>query len=519
MFAVVAGLFLLRLKLPRFRLPIVGRLALVALSLFSLYSFGLRSPWAGSMIYRAGVNEIPWNQQENYGNNGTALAFTMNVKNSIVPKPDNYGESTIAGLASQITGTKAEAKAAAAPADPFGGKKPNVIFIMNEAFWDPTLLPGVTYSEDPVPTIHQLQKESTSGYLLSPQFGGGTSNVEFEVLTGNSMSFLPAGSVPYEQYVNKPTPSLASYFDSQGYKSMGIHSYDGWFWNRNNVYKQLGFETFKSKEHFDNPEYAGPFISDAEVSRNIIKEVDSTDRSMFIYAVTMQNHGGYDGDRYPGGNPIKAQGSLTPDAKQILENYTHGARDADQSLKMLIDHFQQSDEPTVIVFYGDHLPMLGMDYDVYKQGGFIPTSNTEQWTDEENRKMHSVPFVVWSNVNLPTKQYPALSDAFLGANMLDLMGMEAPAPFRYNLEFSKQFPGLLRNLVIDGQGNLHKNVPETLQAQVDQYRDLQYDNLFGKRYLAKFLDQDYLNKDSLPNYNAEFGGASPPASPKGKGAS
>ena len=139
------------------------------------------------------------------------------------------------------------------------GKKPNVIFVMSEAFWDPTLLTNVTFSEDPVPTIHRLQKESSTGYLLSPQFGGGTSNVEFEVLTGNSMSFLPGGSIPYQQYISKPIPSLASYFADQGYKSMGIHSYEGWFWDRNKVYKELGFESFKSSEHFVNPGNEGLF--------------------------------------------------------------------------------------------------------------------------------------------------------------------------------------------------------------------------------------------------------------------
>ncbi|WP_282939205.1 LTA synthase family protein [Paenibacillus sp. RC67] len=486
---------------PRLKMRNGSRIVLGLLSLFALYSFGVRTHWASQMLDKMGVNEIVWNQQENYSNNGMALAFTMNVKNAIVPKPEGYGEPAMAALAQNLADqSQVKTASAKATADPFNGKQPNVIFIMNEAFWDPTLLPNVTYSEDPVPTIHKLQQESTSGYLLSPQFGGGTSNVEYEVLTGQSMSFLPDGSVPYQQYISKPVPSLASYFESKGYKSMGIHSYEGWFWNRENVYKQLGFESFMSKDQFQNPEYKGLFISDDEVSRNIIKQVDETDKPMFIYAVTMQNHGPYDDNRY-GETAIKADGNLTDSARSILETYTQGAHDADQSLQMLIDHFQQSDEPTVIVFYGDHLPMLGMDYDVYKQGGMVGSSS---WTLEENKKMHSVPFVMWSNVDLPKEQVPTISDSFLGTYVLDKLGMEKPATLALNESLLHQTPGLLRNLVVDASGGLHQTVPEQAQATVNEYRDFQYDQLFGKQYLAKYIDQDYLTKEALPNYNEEF---------------
>lgn len=485
---------------PRLSLRKSSRIALGLLSLFALYSFGVRASWAGHWLDRMGVSEIVWNQQENYANNGMALAFTMNVKNAIVEKPEGYGEPAMAELAQNLADQSEVQTASAKGKDPFNGKQPNVIFIMNEAFWDPTLLPNVKFSEDPIPTVRKLQKESTSGYLLSPQFGGGTSNVEFEVLTGQSMSFLPDGSIPYQQYINKPVPSLASYFETQGYKSMGIHSYEGWFWNRENVYKQLGFQSFMSKDQFENPEYKGSFISDDEVSRQIAKQVDDTEQPMFIYAVTMQNHGPYDDNRY-GGSSISAEGNLTADARNSLETYTQGVHDADQSLQMLIDHFEQSDEPTVIVFYGDHLPMLGLGYDVYKQGGMIGSG---QWSLEETKQMHSVPFVMWSNVKLPKEQVPSISDSFLGTYVLNRLGMEKPASLAINDTLLQQTPGLLRDLVVDANGGLYRSVPEPYKASVDQYSDLQYDQLFGKQYLAKYIDQEYLTKEALPDYNQEF---------------
>jgi len=502
--AIIVVVFLLRWVLPRWKMPIVMRVAMGLFALYALYAFSVKTPMAGKVLDRAGVNEIVWNQQENYTNNGLALAFTLNVKNSIVQKPANYNDHAIATVAANLQQSNQQ-QAKLANNGLINGKKPNVIFIMSEAFWDPTLLSNVTFSEDPLPTIHQLQKESTSGYLLSPQFGGGTSNVEFEVLTGDSMSFLPGGSIPYQQYVNKPVPSLASYFADQGYKSMGIHSYEGWFWDRNTVYKQLGFESFKSSEHFENPEVKGYFISDAEVSRNIIKEVDNTDNPMFIYTVTMQNHGPYDDPRY-GKNNFEATGPLSEQAKSILETYTQGAHDADQSLKMLIDHYQNSDEPTMIVFYGDHLPMLGLDYQVYKEAGFIHSSNPNEWTLDEVKKMHSIPLVTWSNFDMPKQQIPLLSDSFLGAHVLDMLHMEKPANFALNAQLANQVPGLLSNLVVDSNQELYAQVPDASKTLVDDYRNVQYDMLFGKQYMAEYLDHDYLTKTAQASYNAEFGG-------------
>ncbi|KRE49956.1 sulfatase-like hydrolase/transferase [Paenibacillus sp. Soil724D2] len=501
----VIFVFLLKWILPRVSFSIISRIGLGLFALYALYAFAIKTPLAGKILDHLGVNEIVWNQKENYANNGLALAFTLNVKNSIVQKPETYSDQSIATVAANLqeVGMQKAGMKKSVDTNSLNGKKPNVIFIMSEAFWDPTLLTNVKFSEDPVPTIHRLQKESTSGYLLSPQFGGGTSNVEFEVLTGNSMSFLPGGSIPYQQYITKPVPSLASYFADQGYKSMGIHSYEGWFWNRNSVYKELGFQSFKSSEHFVNPEMKGYFISDAEVSRSIINEVDKTEDPMFMYTVTMENHGPYDEPRY-GENQFKAQGDLTPEAKSILETYAQGAHDADQSLQMLIDHFKESDEPTMIVFYGDHLPMLGLDYQVYKEAGFIQSSNANDWSLEEVKKMHSIPLVTWSNFDMPKQDIPLLSDSFLGAHVLDMLHMEKPANFKLNAELAAQVPGLLSNLVVDENQELHAEVPESSKVLLNDYRNVQYDLLFGKQYLAEHIDHDYLTKTIQDSYNAEF---------------
>ncbi|MBP1992416.1 LTA synthase family protein [Paenibacillus eucommiae] len=501
---IVICIFLLRLIVPRLSMHWIMRVTLGLLSIFILYSVALKTPWAAKLVSKMDVNEVVWNQRQSYSSNGLAIAFTLNVKNSIVPKPSGYEKEAIEATAKAITETaQSKSSDAVSMSSKISTKQPNVIFIMNEAFWDPTLLPNVTFSEDPIPTVHRLQKEHSSGYMLSPQFGGGTSNVEFEVLTGFSTSFLPGGSIAYQQYINKPTPTLASLFEGRGYKSMGIHPYEGWFWSRNTVYKEFGFESFKSKDYFVEPEIKGTFISDDEVSRSIIKEIDETENPMFIYAVTMQNHGPYADNRY-GSNPIKATGNLTPDAKNILETYTQGAHDADKALQLLIDHYEQSDEPTMIVFYGDHLPMLGLGYEVYEQGGFISTNNPEEWSLEELKKMRSIPLVTWSNFSLPKDDLPIISSSFLGGYVLDALQIEKPGQFAVNNELYKKLPGMINGLSIDANLQLHKTVPEELESEVEAYRNVQYDLLFGKQYLAEFMNPDFLNTESIPTFNFQF---------------
>lgn len=508
---VLAVLVALHVRLRKWlRVSWVSRTMLGVLSLIVMVSFGLQVSWAKERVIRAGVDETIWNQQVNYDSNGLLLAFTLNVQHTIVEEPEGYGEAAMDQLAGEIAAQRNEAVAAFNPLDDDAevaaeeSKKPNVIFIMSEAFWDPTLLTNVSFSADPLPTIHQLQKEHPSGFMLSPQFGGGTSNVEFEVLTGFSMSLLPAGSVPYLQYVERPIPSLASYFEDQGYRSLAIHSYEGWFWNRESVYRQLGFEGFKSMDGFVDPQYKGPYIADDEVADSIIQEVDQTEEPVFIYAVTMQNHAPYsDPDRYgEGGNTFKVSGDLTQEAKDMLETYTQGAYDADQSLRKLIEHYQESDEPTYIIFFGDHLPTLGLEYDLYRQAGFVESGKPDEWSLEEYKRLRSTPFVTWSNFPIQEEQVDLISSSFLGSYVMNALSMEPKGQFAFNAQFYKTTPGLVRNLVVDSSNRLAHTISEEYQSQLDQYSLLQYDILLGDQYSARKLDTDFLLKDVLPAYNS-----------------
>lgn len=399
-------------------------------------------------------------QKMNYDENGMMLGFILNTEYLKVPEPVNYQEGGI----KQII----EANKATYPADP--AFTPNVIFVMSEAFWDPTLMKNMSFSEDPMPFFHSLQKSQTSGTMLSPVYGGGTANTEFEALTGFSTQFLPDGAIPYSQYVNKPIEALPTILQRQGYATSAIHPYDNWFYNRNNVYKNLGFDKFISKESFDSPEYKGQYIRDTELSKKILAEVKETDKPDFIYATSMQNHGPYSTTPNPE-NKIKVSGSnLSPASQAIMDNYTNSVSDVDQSLKQLIEGLEQSHEPTEVIFYGDHLPMLGDDYSVYKEAGFIKGDDSYQ--DYEN--LHSVPFVTWNNFST-AKQNLNMSANFLGTYALQL-AQKSGSPMTDFLS------NLMKNgsdIVINQDYLSQEKITPT---EVTQYKQLQYDLLFGKEF-------------------------------------
>lgn len=314
-------------------------------------------------------------------------------------------------------------------------KPPNIIVVLSEAFWDITQMKNLKFSRDPIPFFHSLQEEYTHGTLLSPMFGGGTANVELEVLTGLSMRFFPEGSIPYEQYIKQPTDSLASLLHAQGYNTTAISPFYNWFFNSSEVYKDLGFSRFISLEYFNPDEYVGPYIGDHAVAKRIIEESGKSPGPDFIFANTMENHYHY----FPGKfkrNTIDITGDAPADAIGIAETYAQGAQGADRMLQELVTYFNRLHEPTVLVWFGDHLPSLEKYY-VYEQTKYISGEDDPGFLE----KMHNTPVLVWSNY-LPreNKEELHMSPSFLGPYVLQLTGRKGSDYTDYLYRLSQKMP-------------------------------------------------------------------------------
>lgn len=458
----ILGSFLMVHRIPHFngKFRIIPRGAFVLLTVLIIAVIYTDKPYP--IKQKLGINMIIWDQASNYLENGFMLSSVVNMKLIFIDAPPDYNEETIRQLVDRVENNTE-----------LNSVDPNIIVILWEAFWDPTIMEDVSFNEDPIPFFHSLQEDYTHGWMRTPSFGGGTANVEYEVLTGNTMRFHAQGSLPFIQYVNGPVDSLASILTRQGYTSTAINTYHNWFFNASNVYKNFGFSRFVSSEFF-NPVFNGPFLADDELANVIINETEETSGPSFVFAKTMENHYPFDPWKF-GSNDFKVEGAnLSDEAKGYLETLAQGIHSGDNMLRKLVEHYTDSGEPTLILIFGDHLPVLGDDYMAFREGNFITDNDPQMWD-----KIYSTPFLIWNNYLTDYEnELPKLNASFLPAYLLNMAGKEGNyyTDFLYSFyQKSPQLPGA---------------ESEAFQEEMRAYELLQYDIMFGERYgYAGYKDQ------------------------------
>ncbi len=415
------------------------------------------------------LNIIPmmWDQQENYRHNGFLMAFAFNIPMANVAAPEGYGDNSIADLTSKSASFAANK-----------GDYPDVIMLMSESLWDPTRLENVELSADPMPTIRAKQ----SGNVFSPEFGGMTANVEFEALTGFSNAFLPYGSIPYQQYIRRPVPSLASFFRGEGYSAIAMHPFQEWFWNRKQVYKNFGFEEFRSEETLPAMEKRGNFASDDALMNEIMATADTAKNPLFLFAVTLQGHGPYEAARYAE-NTIDVTGGLTASASQALATYSQGIVEADDALLKLMRWAKKRDRETIIVLFGDHLPPLGQ---TFVESGYIPGMVASRRAPlDVMKKEHETPLVVWSSKKGVRKNIGTISPALLPYHVLKTAGFSDPFYTGTLGDVQQEFSVIDRHMLVTKDGKAMPDwsiAPNAVPDVVRDYRLLQFDMMFGAQY-------------------------------------
>ncbi|WP_274630566.1 LTA synthase family protein [Arvimicrobium flavum] len=451
--------------------------ALPALAFFvSIMDYATFS-WARDRLQ---IFPIMWDQKENYAHNGFALAFALNVPMAKVSAPSGYSQAAIAAAPQPAT-------AASVPLD-----RPDIIVVMSESFWDPSRLPGTMITPDPIANARRLQ----SGHVFSPEFGGMTANVEFEALTGFSNAFLPYGSIPYQQYVRDSLPSMATFLKSQGYDTLAIHPFEGWFWNRKPVYKAFGFTDFLSSETLPPMAKRGQLVSDAALTDEIIREAEAKTDPFFIFAVSLQSHGPYEPNRYAAAtHTVSTIGG--PWARGSILTYAEGASDADKGLEQLIEWASNRDRPTVIAFFGDHLPPLGP---AYVDTGFLKNPVPDRKESAEKMALHrETPLVVWSN-RAGSAETGSISPAFLPLEIFKAAGIQHPYYTDFLGKVREQYRVVERSMLI---GADDAATPEWSRAKsvapiIRDFRFLQFDIMFGKRHGAPTYFPETLPADQRP---------------------
>lgn len=458
-----AAAMVLAVVAPGMRIKGRERLLHAALGLFLLSSVYLNRPIPFEDIFH--VTLFHYEEEASYSRNGF-LASTLDNLHFISPvRPKESGKEEIRQFVRSLPAPSTASEPAGAKPQAATREHPNVVVLLSESFWDPTLLPEVRFSEDPIPFFRSTMAGTTSGWMLSPQFSGTTANVEFEVLTGNSVRFLPKDSIAYISYMNRPVDSLASIYTRQGYTATAINPYFNWFFNSRNVYRNMGFSRFISCEFFE-PRFHGPNFEDSQVMEKIIEAVDHTAGPDFVFANTMENHGSYENKFYS--NPISVSGPLSTKSKNILENYATGEQAFDRAFQKLVEHYRTSGEPTVILAFGDHLPGLGSDYLAYREGGYIGKGDTDA---ERMEKLHYTPFVIWDNMNLQPRESLRMNASFLGPYLLHYAGSPGTYYTDYLYALSRQQP------IFPIRPYAHAYPAD--DNKLADYKRLQYDIMFG----------------------------------------
>ena len=459
-------------KVPRIKLPIrLGSAVLCGLAL-CLFVNTLQQetfqnkhylyPFLFTPAYRTKVN-------------GMAVTFAMDLAYVAVDKPEGYSAEEAQKTLEQYGNTdnvfaddEENTNDSKNRGEDANNKDlPNIIVIMDEAFSDLSVVGDLDTNEDYMPFMHKMQQgadHTITGYAQVSVCGGNTANSEFEFLTGNTMSFLPSGSIPYQQYITKDTPSLASYLASLGYETYAQHPYYASGWNREKVYPLLGFEHLNFIDDYANKTYVRKYVSDDADMQHIIDTYENKEdgKPAFIFNVTMQNHGGYT-DAF---SDLSEDVHATNYNSEVLDRYLSLIRLTDQSLEKLVDYFSNVDEKTVIVFFGDHQPSDTVAAQV-QDSMLLPG---ESVPDEQLRKRYQVPYLVWANYDIDGATQQNTSLNYLSAEVLKAAGVPTDAYQNFLLDLQKSYP------VMSAAGRT--DASDADENMLSTYKKLQYYNLF-----------------------------------------
>ena len=392
--------------------------------------------------------------------NGFLLNFTVALRYSSVEKPADYSHDKVLELMEQYP---------ALEGDP--DRQPvNLIVIMNESFADFTLFDSFESSEDPTPFLHSLEENTVKGWMYAPVTGGGTATVEFEYLTGFSSLFQPPHTVAYQLYVEEGMPSLAAVAGSQGYETTAFHPYKSSGWNRVLAYDYLDFDRQMYEEDVVDPYYIRHYVSDRSDYEMIFRTTREQEGDTFFFNVTMQNHSGY----AQGWNNLERTIDL-PDrlarTDSSARQYFALARESDDALRELIGYYSQQDEPTMIVFFGDHQPPLTNSF--YEE---LYGKKLSERTTEEVLRQYAVPFFIWTNYDIQEEQDVVISPNYLGVLTARLAGLPMTGFMNFLSQLYEELPSVtpVGFITGDGQYLARSELNEEQRRLLDIYETLNY---------------------------------------------
>ena len=484
---------------------------------FSVLLYGILTP--------AFKLSVPmWDPIISFERQGFLLSTVLSLETLFPQKPAGYETETARQLLERLEeeaaagadtgtaadiGTTAEAKAGEKPGSEtelLGRNETvvpeNVICIMNESFADLRIFNGLVSgnsfeTDGPFLSYYDsLSENAQKGWLYVPVFGAMTANSEYEFLTGNSCAFVPQGSIPYQFYTKPGNGSLARAFGEAGYRTAAMHPYPGYNWNRTEAYENLGFDEFLDQDYYeasgflDEEETGGSadsrmprgYLSDVADYEALIRQVEEKEpgEKLFLFNVTMQNHGGYEVADFPADVHVTAvNGGDCLGEYPKADQYLTLMKRSDEALKMLLDYFSACSQPTLIVLFGDHEPSV--------ETSFYEALYGTRWSQvpgEQKRYSFVTPYLIWSNYERDTGDLGDMSAFMLGGQVLRAAGMEAGG-FGYAVERLRGEYPMVHSMGLLTRDGQFLDVLETgtldLSQTVKEYHMLQYYRMFEEK--------------------------------------
>ena len=371
-----------------------------------------------------------------YEDYGFPYCFSASLFNTGINEPSGYSEETMAEISNNGTITESSSGRSE-------DEMPNIIVVQLESFFDPTEVEWLKFSEDPIPNLRKLFSEYSTGYFKVPSVGAGTANTEFEVLTGMSMRFFGPGEYPYKTYAKtKVLESAATALSGFGYGTEALHNNGGNFYSRAQVFNNMGFDHYTSKE-FMNILQTTPkgWATDDILVPNIMESMDTTEGQDFVFTISVEGHGEYPTEKVLDNPKIKVSGVEDEGERNAWEYYVNLVYEMDQFAGDLIEAVEARNEPTVVVFYGDHLPTMDLEA-----------------KDLKSRYLYNTNYVIWDNIGLEKKD-GNLAAYQLIAEVFERLDIHSGTVFNYHQQRRET-----------------KNYLSDLEL-------LQYDIMYGKQYV------------------------------------
>lgn len=421
-----------------------------------------------------GIVTETWEQKGSY-RNGYLLNFALSVRDSFVSAPDGYSKEEIGQLEKQYSGD------GDSYVEHDTEKKPTIIVVMSESYSDLNVVGTIRTNEEVTPYFNSLSDNIIRGYALSSVFGAKTPNSEWEFMTGNSMAFLPSGSVVYQQYISDTPTSIVSNLKNIGYTCVAMHPYYETGWSRNAVYPTMGFDEMHFIDYFDQNKILRKYITDQELYEKIIDQYESksSNEDLFIMSISMQNHGGYT-ETYDNFNEqIRTLGTGYADANQYL-SLLH---ESDKALEYLISYFENVDDPVEIVFFGDHQPSLNTNF--YRM---LNGKGLSGLTEDELEHLYTVPFFIWTNYESESKNVEITSFNYLSTLALERAGIALPSYNQFLADMMEVVPAINSRGYYSLTDGCYKHLDEAEGEEaewISKYEMLQYNNMFDKKGQSK----------------------------------